>query len=154
MLKRLAAVIWWLGAICTGLPLVLVAIDVYEHVGCADVIAEAAQLEAHEAQAATKRQQEAPPKNGLGLLLQSQAGSATIAASGAIDWATVDRWAHAPVASPEDVQRMDRVTRCKRAPDTGGLLLAFILTLCLWSAAFIVGGRFWLPPSMSPGPQG
>lgn len=139
MLKRLATVIWWVGAICTTLPLVFVGIDAYQHRGCADVIADAAQREARELGADATSQDRVPP-----LLLAQKAVSAANGASGAIDWAALDRWAQ---AHTEDGQRIEQVRQCQRATDSGGLALAFILTLCLWSAAFIIGGRFWLPPS-------
>lgn len=127
MLKRLAAVFWWLGAVLVGAMLALYLNAMLNHAGCSEALARNAEWERQQALSSAEYLKQHPGATGLDVLLDQRATTGI----------------------PPPPETDERLRECRHGVDWFGLVLAVIVCVSLWSVAFVLGGRFWLPPARS-----
>jgi len=129
MLKRLAVIVWWCGAVIAALGLGNAALAWSRTLGCEDARGKLARLEDEAAKASARWHEEAkranPDKNDIELVLQSGAPPE-------VDGRT---------AAEQAVKECDRAAR--EASEGAFLSLA---ALPFFAIAYVLGGSFFRPP--------
>lgn len=129
MLKRLGAVGWWLGAAVIVLAAGLWMWGQIEHRGCADTLRLNAEIEAAH-KAALASYEKAHAHHAFDRIQ-----------------AELEAAANVPRDSRNTESFQQTVTDCRTVSKSYfGLIFAALVTLGLWSLAFVLGGSFWRPP--------
>ena len=125
MLIRLGILTWWLGTLIIALVLLLTAYAAIDHWPCRALLASQAKAESEYAIAYEKFKRKNPSGTDLSFAMADE-GKST-----------------ASVGDPEKIEA------CKRYDDLfAPLFWGSLLTLILWSFAFVLGGSFWTPPKV------
>jgi hypothetical protein len=122
MIRRFAAVIWWLGALAGSIALYGALTQVHAHSGCSHVIAKGGEVDRKAEAARADYRRQHPNASAWDLAGQPLTG---------------------PTLSDEESAKL---SVCKLAADFTPSAFLVVLTAALWAAAFVLGGRFWLPP--------
>lgn len=133
MMRRFAAVIWWVGALTCALALFVAGRQFLAQSGCSELIAKSAGME---------RKQAAAYQAAVAEFHRKFPGAKLTAA---------DEFDLIPAGESFSlsVEESAELKGCERGTDLFAALFLAFVTVMLWSAAFVFGGRFWLPPARS-----
>lgn len=130
MLRRIAVVSWWLGAIMAGLVAFVLLAQVNDRADCDGKIALANDIDNKYAAAEARR-----PKKQVSEQTSSLSAFDAIAS----DLAAVPR-------DPRDSDDLrQKVKSCQAGLNYTSIVL-LLLTAIFWIVSFILGGSFWIPP--------
>lgn len=134
MLKRFAAVLWWIGLIVgVGLSLVYFG-SVYDQRECPAILQLQSEIEQSNQRSIDQYQQQHFPD-------QPRPNSSDEVMR------LLDATAHATRDARETPEHQLKVGECKRnKPDSFGIFAGWVFALILWTLAYVIGGSFWRPP--------
>jgi hypothetical protein len=129
MLKRLGAVGWWFGAAVIVLAAVLWTWGKIEHRGCAEILRLNAEINAAHDAAMARYEKTHPARDQV--------------------LSELDAVANVPRDRRNTESFQQTVRDCRNVSYSYiGLMFAGLITLILWSLAFVLGGSFWRPPRL------